>query len=440
MIKARCLVFLAAVLLLGSSCQGELSTDPFDGKSDVHNEESSSEQALRQPAGTRGSGFGRYKKDGPACGNGVIEDGETCDGKCPASCNDYDGCTTDTMVGSPYTCDSVCHHVEVVDCVDGDGCCAPGCDGALDSDCGPRCGNGATEPGEVCDGDCPTMCNDGDRCTVDTLVGAPDTCDAACVFDPITVCGDGDGCCAPGCNATNDSDCTVVCGNGVVEPGETCDGSGCPTAAACDDGDACTTESLVGGAATCDAACVSDPVVTCVDGDGCCPSGCKAATDDDCAAPALDCSDPTTWPAEWKTLEDEIFAETNRRRTDPAGQYCGTTYYPPQPALTFDPRLREAARCHVLDMITNDFFSHAGSDGSRVGTRADRAGYNWHYIGENLAAGNDTAPAIVNQWMNSESHCRNVMKGAYEELGVGYAFSTDTTYWDYSAQVFGTEF
>ena len=35
---------------------------------------------------------------------------------------------------------------------------------------------------------------------------------------------DGDGCCAPGCNATNDSDCTPICGNGVVEAGETCDG------------------------------------------------------------------------------------------------------------------------------------------------------------------------------------------------------------------------
>jgi cysteine-rich repeat protein len=48
-----------------------------------------------------------------------------------------------------------------------------------------------------------------------------------------TACTAGDGCCPSGCNATNDSDCAAVCGNGVVEPGEICDdgntmnGDGC---------------------------------------------------------------------------------------------------------------------------------------------------------------------------------------------------------------------
>src|SRR5206468_1998314 len=33
----------------------------------------------------------------------------------------------------------------------------------------------------------------------------------------------GDGCCPPGANASQDSDCSSVCGNAVVEPGEECD-------------------------------------------------------------------------------------------------------------------------------------------------------------------------------------------------------------------------
>ena len=91
-------------------------------------------------------------------------------------------------------------------------------------------------------------------------------------------------------------------------------------------------------------------------------------------------------------------------------------------------------------MITNNFFSHTGSDGSRIGARVDRTGYYWHYVGENLAAGNETAPRIVDQWMGSETHCKNVMKPVYEDLGVGYAYGANTTYREYSAQAFGTEF
>jgi hypothetical protein len=73
-----------------------------------------------------------------------------------------------------------------------------------------------------------------------------------------------------------------VCGNGVVEGNEICDGN-CPTSCP-DDGNACTTEALVGSAATCDAACSSSMITTCVTGDGCCPAGCSAAQDFDCAS------------------------------------------------------------------------------------------------------------------------------------------------------------
>ena len=517
--KQRSCVSFAVLLLLASSCQGELSTDPFDDNPESLEQDDYTAQSQSVRGSNPGRALGHDKKkkktDAAECGNGVVDPGETCDAKCPVSCNDYNACTTDVMVGSPYTCDAECRHDPVVSCTSGDGCCPPGCDSSADGDCDAACGNGLLEAPETCDGDCPTQCNDGDRCTADYLAGGADTCDAECVHDAIVACVDGDGCCAPGCDATTDADCMVQCGNGVVEPGETCDpATSCPTIADCDDGDACTSDGLVGSAATCDAACMSTVVSACLDGDGCCPSGCTSANDDDCSAACgnglvepgescdgdcpswrdcqdgdacttntvvgsassctamcdstqvtscsdgdgccpsacnagndddcgvvpLDCTDPATWPPAWTQLEDEIFAETNRRRTDPSGHYCGSTYYPPAGPLNFDARLREAARCHVLDMITNNFFSHTGSDGSKVGTRVDRAGYNWRSVGENLAAGNETAPLILDQWMGSESHCRNVMKATYEDLGVGYAYSTDTTYYDYSAQVFGTEF
>ena len=48
-------------------------------------------------------------------------------------------------------------------------------------------------------------------------------CSAACVATPVTACVGGDGCCPPGCTAVDDSDCPAICGDGVVETGETCD-------------------------------------------------------------------------------------------------------------------------------------------------------------------------------------------------------------------------
>ncbi|MBZ0118712.1 MAG: VCBS repeat-containing protein, partial [Sandaracinaceae bacterium] len=108
---------------------------------------------------------------------------------------------------------------------------------------------------------------------------------AICRSAPITSCANGDGCCAPGCDATSDDDCSATCGNGIVEPMETCDGD-CP--ASCDDGVACTTDALVGSAASCSASCSHTAVTSCGSGDGCCAPGCTSANDDDCAPACVD--------------------------------------------------------------------------------------------------------------------------------------------------------
>ena len=146
------------------------------------------------------------------------------------------------------------------------------------------CGNGVVERGERCDADCPTSCDDGDACTVDRLLGA-NTCLAECRHEPISACVDGDGCCPAGCSSELDSDCPDAqrCGDGRRDPGESCDGD-CPTS--CDDGDACTTDSLRGSAAQCTAQCVHQRISACVAADGCCPAGCTWEVDSDCSPPA----------------------------------------------------------------------------------------------------------------------------------------------------------
>ncbi len=227
--------------------------------------------------------------DGAAvCGNGVVEPGEECDkgiapgeeGACPEVCESNDPCVTTLLVGRD--CQAHCLVGKISNFIDHDGCCPSGGNALADADCEPICGNMVTEPGELCDGDCPTSCNDGIACTSDRLVGAATSCDATCLHDPVTACRDGDGCCPEGCNAQNDADCGAVCGNGVVESGETCDPpSSCPNS--CDDADACTDDVQTGSASTCNVVCSHQTITTCSSGDGCCPAGCNANNDSDCS-------------------------------------------------------------------------------------------------------------------------------------------------------------
>ena len=377
------------------------------------------------------------------CGNGIVEAGETCDpvADCPTDCDDQDSCTVDTLTGSPASCTAECQNVAITMCIDDDNCCPTGCDETTDNDCLASCDNDVIETGETCDpiASCPTACDDMDDCTDDVLQGSASNCTAECVYTDITMCIDGDGCCPTGCNANDDDDCAAVCGNDVVEPGETCDPvADCPTD--CDDSDDCTIDTLSGDASICTSQCTYTMVAMCIDADGCCPMGCTYADDDDCPI-VIDCTDPATWPSGWTSLEDQIFAETNARRTTPAGQVCNGVLLPAQAAFVMDSRLREAARCHAIDMASNNFFSHTGTGGTSPGSRATDVQYDWNAIGENIAAGNSVASAIVDQWMNSTTgHCEAIMDGTYEDLGVGYAFDADATYEHYSVLLFGREF
>ena len=93
--------------------------------------------------------------------------------------------------------------------------------------------------------------------------------------------------------------------------------------------------------------------------------------------------------------------------------------------LAYSGSLTAAARAHNEDMISNDFFSHTGSDGSSPAQRACANGflpYPWGacYVGENIAAGYLTPTDVMTAWMNSTGHRDNILNPAYREIGVGH--------------------
>ncbi len=218
----------------------------------------------------------------PACNDGKVDPGETCDplASCPTACAQVQ-CQLRTLE-KPGTCEAKCVNAGLqTACVNGDGCCPPGCNKTNDDDCGVVCGNGTVEPGETCDplASCPASCP-ALGCQLRILDGAG-TCAAKCVNAGMqTACINNDGCCPAGCNATNDSDCGAGCGNNVVEPGETCDPlASCPTVCP---PNKCQIRTLQ-NAGTCKAQCVDAGQQTaCINNDGCCPAGCNANNDNDC--------------------------------------------------------------------------------------------------------------------------------------------------------------
>lgn len=153
------------------------------------------------------------------CGDGDIDDGETCDppASCPAACDDGDACTGDALTGSADNCDVRCDAPPINACAGGDGCCPAGCSNGDDSDCSLACGDGDLDDGETCDppGSCPQSCEDNNPCTENQLIGSAANCNAHCSYPALTVCVGGDGCCLPQCTHGSDPDCPA-CG-GLAE-------------------------------------------------------------------------------------------------------------------------------------------------------------------------------------------------------------------------------
>ncbi len=161
----------------------------------------------------------------PLCGNGQIDENETCDPKdtCPKSCDDSNACTEDLMTGSASNCNVACSHEIISACLDSDGCCPAGCNAAGDPDCSPTCGDGHVDENETCDpqNTCPTGCDDSDDCTEDLMTGSAANCNVACSHGEITACGAAEGCCPAGCLSLDDDDCPEPTITGWVSAYET---------------------------------------------------------------------------------------------------------------------------------------------------------------------------------------------------------------------------
>lgn len=193
-------------------------------------------------------------------------------------------------------------------------------------------------------------------------------------------------------------------------------GNACPSGATCEES-SCT---CAGGETLCNDQCVD----TDSNSDNCGACGKSCATGEICSSGI--CA-PSTEVA-------DVIAETNDvRSTDTdCGEYGVRSSAPP---LQGNTNLHQAAQGHAEDMMIEEFVGHTGSDGSTFDERIRDAGFAGQPVAENVAAGNSTAAATVQQWEDSDGHCKNMMLDRANRIGVGFAQGGPYGY--YWVQVFG---
>lgn len=98
--------------------------------------------------------------------------------------------------------------------------------------------------------------------------------------------------------------------------------------------------------------------------------------------------------------------------------------------LRYHADLEAAAQAHADDMQERAYFSHESPEGTRVGDRVRKTGYgvvnaqecNCSYrvfLAENIAKGQKAVVQVIADWMNSESHRKEMLSPDYREIGVG---------------------
>lgn len=96
-------------------------------------------------------------------------------------------------------------------------------------------------------------------------------------------------------------------------------------------------------------------------------------------------------------------------------------------ALKVDTALSKVAREKSLDMSKNGYFSHTSPTYGSPFDMMKQFGISYQYAGENIAMGQRTPEEVVQAWMNSEGHRKNILSANFNYIGVGYVESGN--YW-----------
>lgn len=88
-----------------------------------------------------------------------------------------------------------------------------------------------------------------------------------------------------------------------------------------------------------------------------------------------------------------------------------------------DPRLDAAAQRYAELMLERGFYAHESREGGNPRSRVEAAGYGrFTFLGENIAQGLFTPAEVVDRWLESPGHRRNVLDARAADTGLGVAY------------------
>ncbi|WLR52974.1 stalk domain-containing protein [Bacillus tianshenii] len=128
-----------------------------------------------------------------------------------------------------------------------------------------------------------------------------------------------------------------------------------------------------------------------------------------------------------KEIEKEIFHLTNQQRIKNGLK-----------PLILDVQTTKIAQLKSKDFHENNYFDHQSPTYGSPFEMMKQFGIDYAYAGENIAAGYQSAKAVVQGWMKSPGHRENILKPEYKRLGVGYYEGT-RAYRTYYTQIFMTK-
>lgn len=133
-------------------------------------------------------------------------------------------------------------------------------------------------------------------------------------------------------------------------------------------------------------------------------------------APAEQTKEAAPASSEVSAYEKKVLELTNQERAK-AGV----------PALKLDEELSKVAREKSRDMQSKGYFDHNSPTYGSPFDMMKQFGISYTTAGENIAMGQKSPEEVVQAWMNSEGHRKNIMNANFTHLGVGHV--ADGNYW-----------
>ncbi len=153
-----------------------------------------------------------------------------------------------------------------------------------------------------------------------------------------------------------------------------------------------------------------------------------------------------------KPEQQEILIAINKARSVARDCNDGLGIVGPAKPLTWNIELYASAYEHSFDLAESNTFDHKGSGthsditGSNNGNasmffeRIEANGYTEYIaLGENIAGGQSNIKEVMEAWLNSPDHCKNIMSDMFSEVGVAIVVKQDSDYKIYWTQNFGSK-